>query len=813
MNENCGCCEGVENLTPMDIANRPGLNALHYRVGTHGSFLEKMKARLSNMGITNVDLGLPPGNPGGQERPNYPLQGLSTRTADDPAIAMLDAWATVADVLTFYQERIANEGYLLTATERRSILELARLVGYALRPGVAASVYLAYTLEDGAEPTTIMPGNRAQSLPGPGELPQSFETSEKLEARTAWNNLKPRQSRPQFITQNNADIIDTLYFQGVATNLKPNDPLLLVIRDLPPQPQFLRFVKEVEPQNVQNRTKVTLHANLIGGEDKVLERVVRQVKQTIERYLDLKTFCVAPKDGLLELFKEFQDQQSWKLTYLQDRLINLLKNLQGMLSEATNIGDALLATWLGALFADLLMVLTMLTWYGEVKTTFSVGAYHITEQWRPRLFIEQGLVKISPAKSSISRTLASLIAPLLKPATPQVANGLRLKRDLKQEFVVGSDLHPQILTILQPSLKTKLYPALATAKVTGLSELESAQAFRVKAAPFGNNAPRKPIYNEQGIIIDHEEWPLVDPVTLGLKLIVVAGGPEQIQVSVKQGQETWERVDQLSSIWETQNHTLTYLLSDITVNILGTFAEEQHLKITITFELPSKEEVVIKLQQMAMQQGKPMWSVQVNTDKEHTVELGQLQIYSKDKHHVEIVYDGTVLSVKDELFVASPVAPAPYRRIVALDALYEQITPGSWVVVEYPDGRSPLITRVKGTRSFSKADYGITGKVTELTLDDVWLYDDDLLLSSLRGVTIYAQSTPRDLTDEPIDPVKESVCGDEIELDALYDGLQSGRWVIVTGERTDMLGVSGVIRHGTGYAGKGDTGRTQGKGF
>ena len=30
-------------------------------------------------------------------------------TDDDFAIALLDAWATVADVLTFYQERIANE--------------------------------------------------------------------------------------------------------------------------------------------------------------------------------------------------------------------------------------------------------------------------------------------------------------------------------------------------------------------------------------------------------------------------------------------------------------------------------------------------------------------------------------------------------------------------------------------------------------------------------------------------------------------------------------------------------------------------------
>ena len=66
---------------------------------------------------------------------------------DDPAIATLDGWATVLDVLSFYQERIANEGYLRTATERRSILEMARSIGYELRPGVAAGTFLAFTLE------------------------------------------------------------------------------------------------------------------------------------------------------------------------------------------------------------------------------------------------------------------------------------------------------------------------------------------------------------------------------------------------------------------------------------------------------------------------------------------------------------------------------------------------------------------------------------------------------------------------------------------------------------------------------------------
>src|SRR3989442_5420925 len=134
----------------------------------------------------------------GQDFPD--LHGLASRTGDDPAIALLDAWATVADVLTFYQERIANEGFLRTASERRSAVEVGRLVGYELRPGVAASVYLAYTLDKDLRGNdvlvTIAQGSRAQSVPAPGELPQPFETSADFVASSAWNDLKPRLWRP-----------------------------------------------------------------------------------------------------------------------------------------------------------------------------------------------------------------------------------------------------------------------------------------------------------------------------------------------------------------------------------------------------------------------------------------------------------------------------------------------------------------------------------------------------------------------------------------------------------------------------------------
>jgi hypothetical protein len=246
----------------MIVENRPGLDALAYRIGTHSTFLETMKARLSSR--------------------DFPaLGGLTTRDGGDPAIALLDAWAVVGDVLTFYQERIANEGYLRTATERRSVLELARLIGYAPRPGVASSVYLAYLLDEKPkpalapgspvtpvstsedEPETVVPaGARAQSVPGgPGETQQSFETSEDITARAAWNSLQVRLTRPQTFETFAQSDPQALYLKGIATQLKVNDPLLIGSGGTP---QLYR-VRRVETDPPRDRTRVTVELWLGGA--------------------------------------------------------------------------------------------------------------------------------------------------------------------------------------------------------------------------------------------------------------------------------------------------------------------------------------------------------------------------------------------------------------------------------------------------------------------------------------------------------------------------------------------------------------------
>ena len=242
----CGCCEGIAPATPQRTHNRPGLSAIAYRVGTHAQFRETMRARLSESGLPA-------------------LRGLKTRDDDDFTMALLDAWATVSDVLTFYQERIANEFYLRTATERVSLLELARLIGYELRPGVAASAYLAFTIEDppGAtrqtanalgvpRSTTIEAGVKVQSIPGPGEQAQTFETVEQIEARIEWNAIRPRLTTRHPI-KGDASV---LYFAGFATGLKKGDGLLLTPDD-GSDPVF-RQVAEVRPDDARQRTEIRL---------------------------------------------------------------------------------------------------------------------------------------------------------------------------------------------------------------------------------------------------------------------------------------------------------------------------------------------------------------------------------------------------------------------------------------------------------------------------------------------------------------------------------------------------------------------------
>lgn len=242
--DDCGCCSGIDAETPKPLYNRPGLPAVNYRVGTYHDFKESMLARLSST--------------------EYPaLASFTARDDSDIGIAWCDAAATVLDVLGFYQERIANENFLRTAGERRSLLELAKLIGYELAPGVAASTHLAFTLQEApglpagiAEPVTIPVGTRVQSVPARDEAAQSFETVEAIQARPEWNAMTVQTGVAWQPEPGDTE----LYLAGVSTTLQVGDVILIVgqerVNDTSAENWEIRMLSAVEPDPTRGRTRV-----------------------------------------------------------------------------------------------------------------------------------------------------------------------------------------------------------------------------------------------------------------------------------------------------------------------------------------------------------------------------------------------------------------------------------------------------------------------------------------------------------------------------------------------------------------------------
>jgi hypothetical protein len=671
MNEDCGCCEGLEELTPETTANSPGLDAISYRVGTHATFLETMKARLSAhcLGADGPDCG-------GRPRP---LLALTTRAADDPSVAMLDAWATVADVLTFYQERIANEGYLRTATERRSLLELARLIGYKPHDGVAASVYLAFTLDAGTE-VTIPAGTRAQSVPGPGELLQAFETSEPLPARGQWNTLVPRRTRPQDFSRLSVLKDDYhLYLKGTATNLGVNDALLVIVSGTM---MFYR-VLEVNTDTAADRTYVRVNTwtragvappTPSAGSSTALSRLreitdsaLAQVGTNINP--ELKTAIATNK--LLEALKQALKSKSKGevLLMLEEEVLPELRRL--VLQPAVHRSPNL-RTWIAGIIEELEDVVGSLTAEAPDEAADLDELFDEPDIFKlPSAVATQMDIMYGQPKQVPTIELArALSEQLLKPASKQPASSARLGRGVEDSYYGTSDTAARLSTAFRPALKANLYRALENAPVTPPPPVQ-VYAMRKQVKLFGSTAPQQ------------------------TRLVTTSQPPPGADAGVG------------STNMSTQYTEWTPA------------ADEQ----------------------------------------------------------------------KDLLF---------------LDSAYDKILPGSYVVVHRPDKDAPAIFTGKEVSVRARAAYGVSGDTTLIRLNLPWWLprgeagtgnnttkppDPPTPFDAIRGTVVFAQSEPLELVEEP---VTDDICAQEsddaqkIELDGVYDGLEPGRWLVITGERTDI---------------------------
>ena len=188
------------------ITNAPAQDAVRYRVGDFASVRAALLQPLA----------------GEQQLADWRPSGES-----DLAGQVVEWWAYLADVLTFYNERLANEAYLRTAVLPENVRRLIRMLGYRPRPGIAASGMLAALLNRPTE-LTLPAGLAFQSKPGPGKEPQTFE----VDADTTVGppdavDVDPPPAGGLVTTVAGAE---TIVLRGTVSSVRAGDRLLLLPR-------------------------------------------------------------------------------------------------------------------------------------------------------------------------------------------------------------------------------------------------------------------------------------------------------------------------------------------------------------------------------------------------------------------------------------------------------------------------------------------------------------------------------------------------------------------------------------------------------
>ncbi|MEV5319883.1 putative baseplate assembly protein [Streptomyces sp. NPDC052687] len=788
-----GACGGGhdERRAPAPLHNPPGRTALDYRVGTYGTFLAALLDRLAS--------------------PAYPaLAGLTVRTPDDPAIGLLDATAVLGDLLTFHSERIADEAYLRTANEHRSLVLLGRLVGHRPRPGVAAATHLAYTLERDPRaeslPVVVPRGARSHSVPASAdEESLTFETSRDLTARWDFNELKVRRRRPSLVTPEDLERRSELFVEGTTNSLQTGDQLLFVFGEQAGGGPKLLPVARVRIDREDEVTAVSLPASA--------PRTLRELVDEVRRWTAAPAVPGEPGEEpptpdvpnprpVSRLIEDFEDQV---LAPLRDDLdgVRTPGQLAARLAEpVARLGEAQVlaapyeevAEW----FARLEAVLAEIA---ERALGLAPAQEEGATAGRRADAASSGPVAQFPAPLENDPRTAALralgdVLPALRGRTPTQSAAPSGRRP-------GSDT-ARLLTALDPALRG-LYPAWRTAAAPGPRPLlRELLAMRVTTAPFGATAPLKPVQDARGRVIRTADWPLTGAVLVSMRIVFDTAGkvPVRAEFQYVEGGSSDQRAENLP-VPQSVTFPLGTGQVDLSVRPAqdtdrGRRAGPQRPGVTARLHsgLPERTLTV----------SRPDADGLVHVVVEHGADRREIPLrpgtgdqFTHGDHEVSLRYTAGSAEPGVEVVVASKPQPVN-RRVLQLDSVHTGITPGSWVAIQRPakgaEGGVPgdrelafVTTRVVAARTAAYTNYGITGRGTELTLADPWLDEFDVLLSHIRDTTVHAAGEPLRLAGEPLG---EDVDGDEIELAELYDGLRPGRTLIVTGERSDIPGAAGV---------------------
>ncbi|MFJ7071458.1 putative baseplate assembly protein [Streptomyces sp. NPDC098781] len=798
LTDDCGCggaCRGGhdERLAPAPVHNPPGRTALDYRVGDYGSFRAALLDRLAS-----------PAHPA--------LGGLTVRTPDDPAIGLLDATAVLGDLLTFHSERIADEAYIRTANEHRSLVLLGRLVGHRPRPGVAAATHLAYTLERDpraeAQPVLIPRGARSHSVPASAdEQSLTFETSRDLTARWDFNELKVRRRRPSLVTPADLERRSELFVEGTGNSLRTGDQLLFVFGE---QAGGERKLLPIAKARIDREDEITA-ISLPRSAPPTLKELVDEVR----RWTAPPTAPGEPGDEpptpevpnprpVSRLVEDFEDQV---LAPLRDDLdgIRTPERLAARLAEpVARLGEAQVLAEpyadVAAWFAQLEAVLAEL---GE--RALELAPAQSEDTGRRSAAAPSGPVTQSPAPpgSGDARTAALYALGAVLPALRTPAAGPPRGTGSRRP---GTDT-ARLLTALDPSLGT-LYPAWRTTAAPGTPTLlRDLLAMRVTAAPFGATAPLKPVQDNRGRVIRTADWPLTGAVLASMRVVYDTSGrtPVRAEFQYVEGSSSDQRAENLPvtqpvtfplgtgqvelSVRSGQDRDLNWL------NRRPADSQEPGVTARLGAGLPERTIFVSRPDD----EGLVHVGVHNGTSEQISLRPNANEQFTHGEYEVSLKYTVGTTEPNVEVVIASKPEPLN-RRVLQLDAVHTGITVGSWVAIQRPakgaqdgipgDAKLAFVTtQVVAARTAAYTNYGITGRGTELTLAEPWLDEFDVLLSHIRDTTVHAAGEPLRLADEPLG---EDVHGNEIELAELYDGLRPGRTLMVSGERSDIPGVAGV---------------------
>lgn len=213
------------------IDNKPYMQVIKHRIGRYAAFRSAMLDAV-----------------------NRELPRWSVHEGEDYGVALMEMWAYLADILAFYQERIANEAFIRTAVLRESIIFLSEFIDYRLDPGVAAKTFIALIADKGK--SGIIPGGFRVQGKIAGEPVKVFQTDETITISSEQNMLKLVSEKP--FPQLKKDDIQ-LILEGTNLNLKIGDWILILDEERNNYPLSekweLRLLTNVEEKG--KRTTVT----------------------------------------------------------------------------------------------------------------------------------------------------------------------------------------------------------------------------------------------------------------------------------------------------------------------------------------------------------------------------------------------------------------------------------------------------------------------------------------------------------------------------------------------------------------------------